>query len=201
MDVKAGYESMKPALDTIALRWSGTPGPGSSNDQELPAHENGSVQFHLPATVVGANIGRSVLVDYDVVRYGVRTPSQPRDIKVLTFQDPETELPRPQVPEASDDVLDLMEIPANASITVAVWPFAAARQKVWLAVHGTLPTETSYVIEVLNGQEISAGQASNGLRETLLRSELLKLAHSSQLTGDGGVQSGLRCQPGRARCH
>ena len=183
VDVKVSYTSMKPLLDTITLRWLGTPGPGTSDDLEQPGHASGSVQFHLPASVVGANIDKTVTVDYTVLRYGITTPSDSLSLKVLAFQNPEKELPQPQVPQANDqNVLDLTTFAGNAAVTVKAWPFSAAKQRAWLRLEGRTGSGDPYSIELLKGDEISPAQATNGLDEPLLRTDLMKLGHASSAT-------------------
>ncbi len=178
VDIQCSYPTMDVELDTLGLKWRGTPGPGTSENLEQPAEPSGTVSFHLASSFVGANIRRSVNVGYDVQRYGLWTSSQLLPLQILDFQDPEKELPRPEVPQAIDAVLDLMEIAGDASVVVKPWPFIAKGQlaSVWLE---GLATTGSYVIEVLTAHLITDQQATQGLDEPLPRSELLKLLHSS----------------------
>ncbi|WP_085694290.1 MULTISPECIES: Ig-like domain-containing protein [unclassified Pseudomonas] len=194
VDVAVAYANMDPALDTIALKWRGTPGAGTSEDLELPADASGRVQFHLPASVVGPNIGRPVAVTYDVKRYNFWTTSELLTLNVLRFQSPETELPRPEVPQAVNQVLDLMEFAGDPDVQVKVWPYIALEQRLWLRLEGKALDGSDYRIVLLDGALITAGQVSAGLKETLPRSELLKLDHASsasvvcKVTFDGDVQ-------------
>ncbi|MEA9978564.1 Ig-like domain repeat protein, partial [Pseudomonas sp. AA4] len=183
--VRAQYESMQdiPA-DIITLNWLGTPGAGTSQDLELPGNAIGYVDFKVPASVVGPNIGKQVEVSYDVSRSGQSSSSDLLELMVSTFQDPENQLPRPRITQANDasKVLILSSFTGNAQVTVGKWPFSAARQRVWLRLEGKTSTGAIYTIVLLTGVEVSAAQASSGLNETLLRSELEKLGHDSQLT-------------------
>ncbi|MBH3443259.1 Ig-like domain-containing protein [Pseudomonas moraviensis] len=178
VDIECSYLSMDEALDTLALKWRGTPGAGTSEDLEQPAESSGIVTFHLPASFVGANIRRSVDVSYDVQRYGLWTPSEALPLNILDFQDPQNNLPRPQVPQADKAVLDLMEFAGDARVKVNIWPFITKGQRTWVYVEGETKTE-SYRIDVIKDHQISDQQANAGLDEPLLRSELLKLRHSS----------------------
>ncbi|WPN49334.1 Ig-like domain repeat protein [Pseudomonas sp. P8_241] len=182
VDVVVEYAKMNPELDTVALKWRGTPGAGTSDDLELPAHESGSVSFPLPASVVGANIGKPVMITYDVKRYNFWTESDSLPLNVLTFQDPENELPRPDVPEAVNQVLDLMEFAGNAQVIVDKWPFIALGQRLWLRLEGKTTAGASHTIVLLDGALINQSQVENGLKESLLRTELLKLGHASPAT-------------------
>ncbi|QIB03547.1 hypothetical protein GZ982_02225 [Pseudomonas fluorescens] len=183
VDIEIGYESMDPALDTVILKWLGTPGPGSSEDQEQPGDQSGKVRFHLDASFVGPNIGRVVSVGYEVQRYGFFTPSESLPLTISAFADPETQLPHPRVTQANADrqELNLATFSGNAEATVGKWSFSAAGQKVWLRLEGQTDNATSYDIVLLAGATISAGQASNGLRESVLRNELEKLGHNTPL--------------------
>ncbi|PWK40577.1 Ig-like domain-containing protein, partial [Pseudomonas sp. OV226] len=182
VDVIVKYDNMDPALDTIALKWRGTPGPGTSVDLELPAHASGRVQFHLPATFIGPNIGKSVAVSYDVKRYNFWNTSELLTLDVLRFQNPETQLPRPEVPQAIAGVLDLMAFSGNPDVVVQKWPFIALGQRLWLRLEGKTIAGADHRIVLLDGVLVTAGQVSNGLKEILSRTELLKLAHASAAT-------------------
>ncbi|MBT9266332.1 Ig-like domain repeat protein [Pseudomonas sp. MG-9] len=182
VDIGFGFKNMKSALDRIGLQWLGSAGAGTSTDLELPGSDTGRVQFHLPPPFVGPNIGRMVTVSCEVSRYHTTTNSETRDINVLRFQNPETQLPRPQVPQASGGVLDLMMITGDARVRVATWPFIALKQRAWLRMEGTTATGAIYRIELLNAMEISPAHQANGLDELLPRSELMKLGHSTPAT-------------------
>ncbi|MBV4459722.1 Ig-like domain-containing protein [Pseudomonas sp. COR58] len=194
VDVAVEYANMDPELDTIALKWRGTPGAGTSEDLELPADASGRVQFHLPASVVGPNIGRPVTVTYDVKRYNFWTSSKMLTLNVLRFQSPETQLPRPEVPQAVNQVLDLMAFAGNPDVLVKVWPYIALEQRLWLRLEGKALDGSDYRIVMLDGALITALQVSAGLQETLPRAELLKLDHASpasvvcKVAFDGDVQ-------------
>ncbi|KDD69439.1 hypothetical protein V466_08145 [Pseudomonas mandelii PD30] len=181
VDIECSYASMDETLDSLGLKWRGTPGDGTSEDLEKPAEASGTVTFHLPAKVVGANIRREVSVSYAVQRYNLWTPSEELSLNILGFQDPDKDLPTPEVPLALAGVLDLMEFAGDARVLVKPWPFIAARQRVWLSVEGRTSTGV-YIIDLLKGHSLSDPQATQGLNETLLRTELLKLVHRSDIT-------------------
>ncbi|WP_339489637.1 Ig-like domain-containing protein [Pseudomonas sp. RL_5y_Pfl2_70] len=182
VDVRVSYESMKPNLDTIRLKWIGTPGEGTSLDLELPGHVSGTVTFRIGSPVIGANIDRRVSVGYDVSRYGFTTPSESLDLYVSNFKDPENDWPRPRIPLANDDVLDLMTFNGDANALVSAWSFIALKQRLWLRLEGKTTTGSDYVIRMLDGEEINLAQVGNGLNEILPRSELMKLGHSTSAT-------------------
>jgi hypothetical protein len=178
VDIDCSYASMDEVLDKLGLKWRGTPGAGTSEDLEKPAEATGTVRFHLPPSFVGANIDREVAVNYDVQRYGLWTPSEILPLKVLNFQNPETELPRPEVPQAKAGELPVMELAGNANVLVKAWPFISLKQLVWLYIEGEASTGT-YRIDLLTAHEVNSTQLTQGLNETLLKTELLKLLHGS----------------------
>lgn len=199
VDVKVSYPSMNPAQDMIRLKWLGTPGAGTSDDLELPGSPTGTVQFHLPPSVIGANIAKRVMVEYEVTRYTLTTPSQMLDMYVSDFQDPENELPHPQVPQAQNNILDLMTFSGDAKAILAIWPFIALKQRVWFYLTGQTTSSASLTIPLIPGREITSTEVSSGLNETLLRSELMKLGHSTpaslicKVTFDGSTEEGTAC--------
>jgi hypothetical protein len=182
VDVKVSYVYMDADLDTIRLNWVGTPGAGTSTDLELPGQSGGSVRFHLPPTVVGPNINKTVDVKYVVRRYGYDTDSESLGLRVLAFQKPETELPHPRVLQATANVLDLMTFSKDAETLVGLWPYIALKQRLWLRMEGKTTSGADYIIKLLDGVEITAAQVTNGLDETLPRTELMKLGHSTSAT-------------------
>ncbi|WP_434768113.1 Ig-like domain-containing protein [Pseudomonas triticicola] len=179
VNVTASYLSMNPDQDLIRLRWLGVPGAGTSDDLELPGHESGTVQYHLPASIVGANIAKRVSVYYDVTRYTITTPSDMFGLYISDFENPENDLPRPRIPQAKDDILDLMEFIGDAIALLATWPFIAEKQCIWFFIDGITTAGQGYRIRILDGVEITAAQISAGLDEVLRRSELMKLGHST----------------------
>lgn len=181
VDIDCSYATMDALLDNLGLKWRGTPGTGTSEDLEKPAEATGTVRFHLSPSFVGANIDREVAANYDVERYGLWTPSEILPLKVLNFQNPETELPRPEVPEAKAGELLVMELTANAKVLVKAWPFIALKQLVWLYIEGQASTG-GYRIDLLTAHEVNSPQLTQGLNETLLKTELLKLLHGSNAT-------------------
>ncbi|MBN3865723.1 Ig-like domain repeat protein [Pseudomonas frederiksbergensis] len=181
VDIECRYASMDETLDTLGLKWRGTPGGGTSEDLELPAEASGTVKFHLPPSFVGANIHRSVDVNYDVKRYGLWTPSEILQLVIQNFQDPDKDLPRPEVPQAQNGELHVMELAGDARILVKPWPFIIVGQLVWLYVEG-VTSAGPYRIDVLTAHKVDSTQVTQGLNQPLLKTELLKLLHASRIT-------------------
>ncbi|WP_051065878.1 Ig-like domain-containing protein [Pseudomonas fluorescens] len=181
--VEVRYESMDEP-HRIHLNWLAPPGAGTSDDLELPGSANGSVLFTVPASVVGANINRNVMLGYEVTHKGFVFPSETLALKVLAFQDPDNQLPKPWMPQANNttSVLNLATFTGNANVTVGRWPFIAAKQRIWLRLEGHSETGMLFPIPLLDGHELTANEAANGLSEVVLRTELERLGHNTPLT-------------------
>lgn len=186
MDAQAGvtvqvdYPSMEPK-DTVTMMWLGSPGAGSPADQEQTVSQNGPVNFAVPATVVGANIGRDVYVSYRVKRDMAEQQSDGLMLSVLPFGDPDEDLPHPDITQADAQTLNLATFTGNATTTVGKWPFAAAEQRVWLRLEGETGSGGVYTITLLDGAVLTSAQATNGLSESVPRTELEKLGQDTRL--------------------
>ncbi|MGA3682081.1 Ig-like domain-containing protein [Pseudomonas graminis] len=178
--VQVDYKSVQPK-DTVTMMWLGSPGAGSPADQEQTVSENGPVNFMVPATVVGANIGRGVSVSYRVKRYMAEQQSIALMLSVLPFGDPDKDLPHPAITQADGQTLNLATFTGNATTTVGKWPFAAAEQRVWLRLEGQTGSGGVYSITLLDGAVLTSAQATNGLSESVPRTELEKLGQDTRL--------------------
>jgi hypothetical protein len=181
--VRVSYASME-AQDLVTLAWLGSPGTGTPADQEKPGSASGQVEFTVPATVVGANIGREVSVSYRVKRYTSEKQSDALRLPVLPFGNPDKDLPHPVISQANSQTmtLNLATFTGNATTTVAKWPFSLAGQRVWLRLEGETGSGGVYTITLLDGVAVTSGQASTGLSESALRAELEKLGQDTRLT-------------------
>jgi hypothetical protein len=179
--VRVRYDSMD-TQDIITLVWIGTPGTGTPPNQELPGHASGQVDFPVPASVIGANIGERVSVAYQVKRYVTDKQS---DILLLDISPiPDNQLPSPLITQANPQtkVLNLATFAGNAMTTVAKWPFIALGQRAWLRLEGENENGGPQEIVLLDGAEVTSTHLSSGLSETVLRSELEKLGQDTTLT-------------------
>lgn len=68
------FDGMK-GTDTIIPRWSGTPGNGTPILESRPGSDLGLIKVAVPALAVSANEGKTVEVDYSVLRSGIERPS------------------------------------------------------------------------------------------------------------------------------
>jgi hypothetical protein len=183
VNVRVSYASMEDA-DLATLMWSGTPGTGSPADQEKPGSSSGQVEYTVPAPVIGANIGRDVSVSYRVKRYMAEKQSDILRLPVLPFGDPDKDLPHPVITQADGQTLtlNLATFTGNGTATVAKWPFSAAGQRVWLRLEGETSSGGLHTITLLDGVELTSAQATAGLSQSVLRTELERLGQDTRVT-------------------
>lgn len=181
--VQVSYASMEEQ-DDITQIWLGSPGVGSPADQEASGSDSGLVNFSVPAQVVGANIGRDVSISYRVKRYTAAKQSDILRLPVLPFGEPDKDLPHPVITQADEQTLtlNLATFTGNGTATVAKWPFIATGQRVWLRLEGETSSGGPHTITLLDGVAINSSQATGGLSEAVLRTELEKLGQDTRLT-------------------
>lgn len=94
-----------------------------------------TVESPVPATMIGAVIGKTIDISYQVERDG-RTYFS--DIFNLTIGlIPADKLTTPQITQATGGSLDVRALQGDASITVDAWPFIAVGQKMWMRLEGS----------------------------------------------------------------
>ncbi len=181
--VQVSYASME-AQDSVSMAWLGTPGPGTPADQEKPGSASGQVDFTVPATVVGANIGRDISVFYRVKRYIAEKQSDLTLLRVLPFGNPERDLPHPAITQADSQTLtlNLATFTGNGTATVAKWPFILEGQRVWLRLEGETGSGGMHSITLLDSAVLTSAQASAGLSLSVPRAELEKLGQDTRVT-------------------
>ncbi|MFP3925389.1 hypothetical protein SLW74_17605, partial [Pseudomonas sp. W5-36] len=173
---RASYPGMR-ATDTIVPVWNDI----SDTIPSKPGKPGGSppetVESPVPATMIGAVIGKTIDVRYRVYRDS-RTYFS--DILKLTVEAiPPASLPTPQITEALGDVLDLNTFAGDANVTVAPWPFIAEGQTVWLRVKGSngVPEVTLF-----DGYSLVKEDVKDGIGRPIARLELDKLQDGDTLT-------------------
>ncbi|QKF51747.1 hypothetical protein [Pseudomonas graminis] len=181
--VRVSYASMEDA-DLATLMWLGTPGTGSPADQEKPGSSSGQVEYTVPAPVIGANIGRDVSVSYRVKRYMAEKQSDILRLPVLPFGEPDKDLPHPVITQADSQTLtlNLATFTGNGTATVTKWPFIAAGQRVWFRLEGETSSGGLHTITLLDGVELTSAQATAGLSQSVLRTELERLGQDTRVT-------------------
>lgn len=178
--VRVRYASMDPE-DLITLTWLGSPGGGSPADQQVAGSASGQVDFPIPASVIGANIGQQVSVVYKVKRSTTEKQSEFLLLDVTPI--PDSQLPAPIITQANAQtkILNLATFAGNATTTVEKWPFIATGQRVWLRLEGETENGGPQSIVLLDGSELTGAQVGSGLSETVLRTELEKLGQDTSL--------------------
>ena len=168
--LRVAYDHACPG-DYVCAHWKGTAGPGTPYlaCQEIGA--DGFIDFAVPASAISANFKQTVSVSYTVLREGQTWFSPSRDIHILNISD----LPKPQIPEATGTTLDLNTFCADPGILVSPWWFIGVVDPRWLWVTGTLEDGTPYSLEVIQGE---SGPIT-GVSVILPRRELQKLVDCS----------------------
>lgn len=88
-------------------------------------------------------------------------------------------LPMPSVPEATNGVIDLVELAGDATVKVSPWSMIEPGQTVWLTVTGPGGVPT---LRLLEAYPLSAAQVNTGIRETVARAELEKITVGGKVT-------------------
>jgi len=178
--VRVQFASMDPQ-DIITLSWLGTPGVGSPPDQQAAGSASGQVDFSVPASVIGANIGQRVSVAYQVKRYVTEKQSEILLLNISTL--PDSVLPTPIITQANAQtkVLNLATFAGNATTTVAAWPFIATGQRAWLRLEGETDSGGPHSIVLLDGEALTSAQVGAGLSQSVLRAALEKFGQDTAL--------------------
>ena len=144
----------------------------------LDGQAGGTVVFSLSNTILARCVNSIVCMRYSVLRNGQTIPSE---VQMVTFNTiAAADLPRPLINNiANGGTLDLSTFSGNASASVAKWRLSAAKQRVWLTCSSAGVADR----DVLDGVEISATEAANGLvNKEVLRSWLVALPNNRQIT-------------------
>lgn len=185
MDATAGarvevrYDTML-GTDTITLTWVGGTGAGTPIIASQPGNASSKmVAFTVPASAVGACVGRGVTVGYQVRTAAGTTPSTtlPLTVSVIAAG----ELPLPRLPVAAGDILNLDTLTADPFIEIAPWPFIAAGQRLWLELRGRVNGQP-VTRRLINGTEVTLAQVTVGIFHVTPRNLLTDLDSGSDLT-------------------
>ncbi|KAB5623164.1 hypothetical protein F7234_12260 [Pseudomonas putida] len=180
--VRVAYSGMA-ASDTLAVAWFGSNPADSWESEQKPGSTFGRVDFSVPASVVAASQGRVVEVLYAVVQAGkAAVPSLPLALTVGELA--QADLPTPAITQANPSTrrLDLNSFVGNASATVAAWPLIATGQRFWVRIDGTLENGSAHRFHAASAQTVTEAQVGQGLDIAVLRTELEKLRHDSQVS-------------------
>lgn len=172
--IRVAYVGMAQT-DWVCAYFEGSPGSGTPSLACVNGSTVGFVDVPVPPSAIRANFCQSVNVRYTVLRDTLLWPSEPLNLKVLCL----TDLPTPEVTQATLGELDLRTFSGNAECTVAPWLFIAEGQPTWLWVTGELEDGTPYSFDALMGEGLPASGEEDGVSSWLPRHELEKLADCS----------------------
>ena len=190
--LRVKYDGMLDS-DIIGINWN-----GDGNFPNQPGIQAvGYVDFPIDVARVAPTVGKTVDAFYSVGRNSGYDISLKLSLTVLDFQNPEVELPTPDVTELLVGVLDLTVFSGDAHVTVAAWPLINEGQLFWLQGEGILADGvTAYTIKLADGERVTKAESVAGVARTLARSELEKLAEGDTLdiymkvAFDGGGDEG-----------
>lgn len=178
--VKVAYPAMVQS-DQITLQWVGVSGPGTPTIAPVAGRSAGFVNIDVPATAVGANIGKTVEVKYTRSRGGNDRDSGVLPLRIQYLQS--TDLKTAVLVQAVNGELDLKSFTGDAQLRVELWPFAAVGQRYWLVGRGTLKTGGDYLHAFRTNVTLNADDVKNGKLELpIQRSQLTLLKMGEQLS-------------------
>ncbi|WP_248749615.1 YncE family protein [Pseudomonas sp. MWU15-20650] len=120
------------ASDDIHPKFIGTYGLGTPQIKPRPGDPvRGYVDFILDNRVIGANLGRTAELSYDVIRANTTTHSQVLTLTIDSLAEQALDLV--SVPQASGSIIN-----ANAAHSVVIneWPFMNVGDPVWIDIKG-----------------------------------------------------------------
>ncbi|WP_339533127.1 hypothetical protein [Pseudomonas mucidolens] len=177
--IRVSFPQMLPT-DRIRAHWTGIPGIGSYTETK-DGNSQQSVDFTVPASVVGANIsalGRSIAVQYVLLRGTRQTPSLVLDLLLLTL----TTLPIPTIEGIGDvPVLDTSKLSGDERTVIDPWHFIHRAQRMWMEYSGEYADGSSYYEATYTNNLVTAEGEANGILPPAPVDELRKLKDGSSL--------------------
>ncbi len=176
--VRACYDGMSEE-DQIALWWLTTP----NNYVDIGSQqgvEAGCIDFHVPPEYIGMRLDNFAIFYYSVTRNGQELPGSSQGQVRISLP---SNLPEPQVLQASSGTLDLGQLCCDDPVTVYVapWPFIDTIQLCRLYVGGINPDGSKFRWSPFDDEPITEEDVRNGWSRTLSRAELARLKHDSEL--------------------
>jgi hypothetical protein len=171
------------AGDKVKLFWLGVEGAGTPviPEQIVSGDLTRPLQFSIPASAIGFDIGALVWVYYQVTRSGVAQPLDSEDtvldIALLGHDD----LAAPTISQAPTGVLDLAKVQTDISVAIKRWPFMAAGQRLWLRLEGVAKDGTAVEIKAWTARELTDADVKQDLLISISRAEFNNLMDGSQL--------------------
>jgi hypothetical protein len=169
--------------DKVKLFWLGMEGPGTPAipEQIVSGDLTKPLQFSIPASAIGFDIGAEVWVYYQVTRSGVAQPLDSEDTVLDIVLLGHDDLAAPTVVQASASVLDLGNVKTDISAAIKRWPFMAAGQRLWLRLEGVAKDGTAVEIKPWTARELTDADVKQDLVIAVFRAEFDSLKDGSQL--------------------
>lgn len=169
--------------DKVKLFWVGMEGAGTPAipEQVVGGDLTRPLQFSIPASAIGFDIGAQVWVYYQVTRNGVAQPLDSEDTVIDISLLGHDDLAAPTVVQARAGVLDLTKVQTDISVAIKKWPFIAAGQRLWLRLEGVAKDGTAVEIKPWTARELTDADLKQDLLISISRAEFNNLMDGSQL--------------------
>ena len=176
--VRACYDGMSEK-DQLVLWWVTTSG-NYVNIGTLQGVAAGCVDFHVPPEYVGMRLDNYALFYYSVTRDGQQLPRSSQGEVRISLP---SNLPQPQVLQASHGTLDLGQLCCEDPVTVYVapWAFIDTIQLYRLYIGGINSDGSEFRWYPFEDEPVTEEDVRNGWYRTLSRAELAGLKHDSEL--------------------
>jgi len=138
--------------DLLAVVWTV---PGAEPQAVFAVVSNGEARAAIPRGLLAVSIGTTVIIEYVVFRGNdVLGAWESLALPVLAIA--VDALPRPTIAEAgAAGELDVSRLTADATATVAAWPFIDTSQVYWLEARGVLADGNATVIPLADSEPVS----------------------------------------------
>lgn len=151
----------------IQLHWDGPAGAGRPTLPVVDGRDSGSIVIAIDASVIGACVGKTVLVWYTATLVDQTQESFRLELTVETIEP--DHLPAPVFRDLTwvegDWWLDMRTFPGNARIALPRWPFIAAGQRLWVLAVGNEHHVGNYRFAwVLDDHVVTVQEAEDGSR-------------------------------------
>ncbi|WP_084380183.1 hypothetical protein [Pseudomonas mucidolens] len=178
--IRVSFPQMLPT-DRIRAHWTGIPGIGSHTETK-DGNSQQSVDFTVPAGVVGANIsplGQSIAVQYVLLRGTRQIPSLVLDLLLLNL----TTLPIPTIEGIGEvPILDISKLTGSERTIITPWHFIHRAQRMWMEYRGVYADGSNYYEATYTNNLVTAEGEANGILPPAPVDELRKLKDGSSLS-------------------
>ncbi|VVN73714.1 hypothetical protein PS718_00590 [Pseudomonas fluorescens] len=120
-----------PAGSEIELTIIGRDGEGSTTPQRKPVNGQQRVDFNIAPAITGANLKRSVLIEYKVLNTRAPTPAQTLELRIGELL--QQSMPKPLLEGFAGEVLQISLITNATKVLCDKWPFQRGGLPIWLS--------------------------------------------------------------------